>query len=702
MRSPNRVLIYLADLSHDGIRIATDCFPLNVGLVAAYANKRFGKAIAVKLFKYPKILFQAIREQPPDILGCSNYVWNSHLSEWACEYMKRIRPDTVTVQGGTNYPFHAAGQREFLLTRPHTDFHVYYEGEVSFANLAARYLEVRELAGMKARAIDGCQFIDPTTTKLVSGAPVERIKSLDDIPSPYTTGLLDEFFDGRLMPMMETTRGCPFACNFCNAGDQYFDRVNKFSLEYVERDIEYIAPRVAALGITSLMLADNNFGMFSRDAEVARMLRRSQEKYRWPLQIGAWTGKNSKGRVIKATEILGASLSINMAVQSMDEEVLARIKRDNISLDAYKGINAVLASHDRPQEAEVIVPLPGETFQGYLRGVEELMGSGVRKLTSYTIQLLNGTDYKEPEYRQAHGYTGKWRVVPLDFGAYEGRIIIDAEEVAVASNTLSFDEYLQIRSLTFVTDLAYNNSLFYEIVKYLTEHGISAFQWTREVWERIREAPEAIAEIHASFMRETQEELWDSEEALTEFYRRPENYSKLLQGEAGMNVLFKHKGLLITRHLSAWVGFIIQVGSDMILRHPMSKQKAASITAELAVLSSYMQYKLVGVLNPEGSTEDLTISLDYDILQWLNDKSGKALHTWRLETACPFRFYFDEIQMAERRDGFRRYGTDLSALTKIFAKISTPQRLFRRIEKITSPACCNGVSLSERAGAHKL
>ena len=48
---------------------------------------------------------------------------------------------------------------------------------------------------------------------------------------------MDEFFDGRLTLMIETIRGCPFKCNFCNAGDGYFDKVNMFSLDYVRKEI---------------------------------------------------------------------------------------------------------------------------------------------------------------------------------------------------------------------------------------------------------------------------------------------------------------------------------------------------------------------------------------------------------------------------------------------------------------------------------
>lgn len=679
MGSPIRV--YLADLSHEGVRLATDCFPLNVGLIAAYAKRRFGSAIDIRLFKYPATLFRAIREQPPDILGCSNYVWNSHLSEWACEYAKRVRPETLTVQGGTNYPFHAAGQAEFLGTRPYTDVHVYYEGEVAFTNLVNRYSDVRAIVEVKASPIDGCQFLDPASGRLVLGAPVERIKILDDIPSPYVEGLLDEFFDGRLMPMMETTRGCPFLCNFCNAGDAYFNKVSKFSLDYIARELDYIGPRVAALGITSLMLSDNNFGMFARDAEVARLIKRSQDRYGWPLQIGAWTGKNSKERVIKATEILGASLSINMAVQSMDQTVLANIKRDNISLEAYKGINTALAKQNRFQEAEIIVPLPGETLDSYLRGLEDLMDSGVRKVTSYTLQLLYGTDYKDTAYREANGYVGKWRVVPLDFGQYERRIILDAEEVAVSSNTMSFQDYLQIRSLAFVTELAYNHFIFHEMVKYLGEHGISTFTWVKHIWERLAQAPAEIREVHDSFLRETCEELWDSEEALLAFYRRPEHYERLMRGDAGSNVLFKHKSLVIIRHLSDWVGFIMECSVELILSRTSSSKEANFIRREVAALATFMRAKLVGVLNVAGSTDDLFIDCPYHILRWISDSTSRPFSSFKAGESVRYCFYFDSTQMAERHDTFRRYGTDISGLTRILAKTPTLHRFFRHVEE---------------------
>lgn len=672
------VTVYLADLTHTGVRLATESFPLNVGLIASYAIKHLGPKVEIQLFKYPERLFEAIERRPPDILGCSNYTWNSHLSEWACQFAKTVSSDTLTVQGGTNYPFEAEGQREFLLSRSATDAFVFYEGEVAFLNLLRRRLDAGSDRGALQAPIDGCQFIDRSTGGLVSGAAVERIKELDDIPSPYLSGLMDEFFDGQLTPMLETTRGCPFACNFCNAGHAYFNRVQKFSVDHVRDELRYIARRVAPLGVTNLTLCDNNFGMLKRDIEIAQVLYEVQQEFGWPQQIMAWTGKNSKERVIAATEILGASLSINMAVQSLNAPTLQLIKRDNISLDAYQGINAALAQQGRSQEAEFIVSLPGETLESCLSGIRSVLESGVKKVTSYTLQTLNGTEYQSSEYRARYGYVTKWRVVPLDFGEYRGRKIFDVEEVAVATSSLSFDDYLEIRSLTFVIELSYNNSLFVELVKLLREQGIPLFDWILEIKRRLASAPPSVTEVYQSFLGETKDELWDSQSALETFYTQPVNYQRLVDGDAGGNVLFKHKGLIISRHIGEWTDFVVGVTRSLIRTNPNRRGDLDEVEAAIA---SFIRGRLDGVLSEGANTAPILLPSEFDVMAWL-EGSELPLTAFRASPPVTYRFFFDELQLAERRDAFSRYGGDVTGLFKIIARTPTLHRLFRRVEMV--------------------
>lgn len=679
MSANDPVLIYLADLTHTGLQVATESTPLNIGLVASYAKKCLGEAIDFRFFKYPEKLTAALKERVPDLLGCSNYVWNSNLSEWTLGYAKRLHPGVVTVQGGTNYPFDEAGQLEFLSRHPHTDFHIFYEGEVAFLNLIRRFLEAGSADRMKDAPIAGCQFLSLRDGTLVSGPPVERLRALDEIPSPYVTGLLDEFFDGRLTPMIETTRGCPFTCNFCNAGDKYFNKVTMFSLEYIREELHYIASRIAVAGVSHLTIADNNFGMYPRDAEICRIIKEAQDRYGWPMGLISTTGKNNKERIIKATEILGRSLLVSMSVQSMDHDVLVNIKRQNISLDTYKQINQALIQQGRSGMAELIFPLPGETYESFMRGIQAAIEADASKIMSYTLQLLYGTDYKDPAYRRQHGYQGKWRLIPLDFGEYEGERIFDVEEVAVSSKYASFEDYLRIRGFALLTECLYNNYLFWELLRYLQDDGISPYTWLRAVWDRREQFPEGIQRVFDSFIEETKRELFDSEADLIRFYRDPDHYARLLRGEIGGNVIFKHKTRLLTRHREVWMRHITQVAEGLLMSQPRAATQPKRIQEELEELLRYLTHKFAGMLDPAASEEPMTDQFQHDILAWSRDQTGKPLAAWSRPEGYTYRFYFSEQQLVERSDSFRRYGTDPHGLAKIMARIPSHERLFRQV-----------------------
>ncbi len=671
--------IYLADLTHDGTgRLAVDMMPYNIGIIAAYSKKSLGDRVQFKLFKYVPALMKALREAPPDILACSNYVWNSHLSHYACEEAKKLRPQTLTVFGGTNYPFDAKGQLEFLRDRPAVDHHIFYEGERAFVNLLSAALEDPDPERLRSRPVDGCQSV--YNGKLVSGAAIPRMKDLDEAPSPYSTGLLDEFFDGKLIPLLETNRGCPFTCNFCNAGESYFTKIGTFSTPHLEEELTYIAKRSGPLGVGTLMLADNNFGMYPRDADLCRIMKRLQDEYGWPLRILSTTGKNNKERIIQSTEILGTSIAINMSVQSMNKTVLKNIERQNVSLETYKEINEALLRQGRTQKAEVIIPLPGETYQTFLDGLKELMATKAQLIYSYTLQLLYGTDYKDPAYRKEWGYRGKWRLVPLNFGEYGGRKIFDAEEVAVESKTLPFEDYLKIRVFALLTEVMYNDYQCLEVVKYLEEHGIQPFDWIQRTLDHLSEAPGAIRQVVESFKRDTREELWDSEEELAAHYSKPENYQKLLRGEAGHNVVFTHKGIMISHHAEEWISFITGNCLALMLEKGSNGKSSDEVKAEVGALRRFLSAKFRGVLQPGADTKDLFVEMDYDILSWLNAEPTKRLSDFRLTVPMVYRFYFSPKQLKEQEEAQRLYGFDRIGLARIFARSPSLNTLFRCVE----------------------
>ena len=185
--------VYLCDLTHETVILVSDTIPINLGYVGAYAKKIHGNSIKISLFKYPKDAIDAIKKNPPDVLGLSNYSWNSLLSERVANIAKLKNPKVVTIQGGPNFPHDTEQQLEFIMKRPNTDFHIMFEGEATFSNFLNRVLKDRRNEQELFDApVEGCAFIHKDKRKgLVKGSkPLARIQFLDDIPSPYLNGML--------------------------------------------------------------------------------------------------------------------------------------------------------------------------------------------------------------------------------------------------------------------------------------------------------------------------------------------------------------------------------------------------------------------------------------------------------------------------------------------------------------------------------
>lgn len=685
MKYRNRALtIFLADLTHTGRGLATDKMPLGIGLLASYALKCFGADVKIQLFKYPDRFLHAVQHEKYDVVGCSTFNWNNNLSEWACQVAKAYNPAAITIRGGYNFPLDIDQQEQYMRQHVYTDIYCRFEGEIVFCKLIERLLG--DFGHWNRESLPNCVFLNKETNSLIAGGLLPRIKELDQIPSPYVTGLMDQFFDGRLAPMIETNRGCPFSCDFCNSSNDYYDKMAFFSVDYVREELHYIARQIQPTGISELTLCDLNFGMYKRDKEVGDAIKECQDKYKWPMNVLMTTGKNNVQRVIQNIEMLGETTTFGMAVQSMNQTTLENIQRSNISLSAYKEMSEISQQKGMPQATALIVPLPGETCATYMKGIEELLDAGAKKLHTHTLQLNYGTIYKNPVYRKTHGYEDNtfYRLIAYDFGVYGDKKVFDVEEVATASKYMTFQEYLEIRKLVLVIEALYNRGMFREVFKFLNENGVTSYRYVLEVLNNIHAADTHIRQCFESFCCDSKGELFKTEEELVEFYSRPENYEALETGEIGGNVLFKHMGKIVGNYM-AWVDYVFGCASTLLERRNASANEVGGRGVEISMepVRSFVTARLEGVFDGTRTSEDVILHLDYDMLDWAKDNDGKLLHDFKTNgKSFGFRFYFDDKQRALRDELFRRYGTDTIGISKIQARVSIG-RLVRKVEK-----CC--------------
>jgi len=98
------MLVYLGHMTYESDGAETLSYPINIGYIKSYAIKELRDLVDIKLFMYVDELCDAIRRDPPDILGLSNYVWCSSLAESIFKYSKKVNKNVITVGGGPNYP----------------------------------------------------------------------------------------------------------------------------------------------------------------------------------------------------------------------------------------------------------------------------------------------------------------------------------------------------------------------------------------------------------------------------------------------------------------------------------------------------------------------------------------------------------------------------------------------------------------------
>src|SRR6516165_1588729 len=96
IRMPPKV--YLADLRYNYTGfLANDCMPLGVAYIKAVMDRDLPD-VRSRLFAYPDHLWNELRNDPPDVLMLSNYVWNEALSLHFATLAKRL--GSFVVMGG--------------------------------------------------------------------------------------------------------------------------------------------------------------------------------------------------------------------------------------------------------------------------------------------------------------------------------------------------------------------------------------------------------------------------------------------------------------------------------------------------------------------------------------------------------------------------------------------------------------------------
>jgi len=313
-----------------------------------------------------------------DVYAFSCYVWNMGLVRSVVEAVRQARPQAQIILGGPQVM--SQGHRYLRKTDERTVV-CNGEGEITFA----QYLLALTEPSPRLHEVNGLTFY--RDGEIVTTQKQPRISSLDDIPSPFLTGVFDL---GYSIAVLETNRGCPYHCGFCFWGAATNDRVHRFDEQRVCDEIKWIAKNE----ILYLFIADANWGMLSRDVDISRHITKCASDHGAPNIVYFSAAKNKPHAVTKITSIFQEANLISsqpVSFQTLEPYSLNLISRANIKLSAFAEIQEDLREKQISSFIELIWPLPGETLESFKRGIGTLCDNEAQTVIAYPHLLLNNT-----------------------------------------------------------------------------------------------------------------------------------------------------------------------------------------------------------------------------------------------------------------------------------------------------------------------
>jgi radical SAM superfamily enzyme YgiQ (UPF0313 family) len=462
--------------------------PLAVGMLASHLKSNLDTGHDIDL-AIPEVFFDdndliARRLAGCNIIAASVYVWNEQNTLDICRRVKELNPKALIVFGGPQVPnaykqfrrikstslsHEEINSERYYFTEdyhrryPFIDFCVHGEGERVFTSLVKTYLLSSKDDCFELPSVSGID--NKGNFSFHSLLPRMRTGELEMVPSPILDGFFDLLIQAypnqRWNLMYETDRGCPYQCTYCDWGGATEDKVTRFSLDRIQREIDWIGSR----SIEYVFLANANFGILERDVEIAELFVKARAIYGFPRALSTQNAKNPKAHTIKALKVLeegGLNKATVMSQQSLNPETLRHVRRENMKLDQYYEIQASLGAQGIFTMTDMIFPMPGETKESFLTGIDVLISNGqFNRIQFNNLSILVNTEMGNPEYQRRFGMrlTQVPIINPHGERSFRVNSVSEVQTLVTATASMPEKDWLEVRAFSWLLNFLFFNKL---------------------------------------------------------------------------------------------------------------------------------------------------------------------------------------------------------------------------------------------------
>lgn len=309
----------------------------------------------------------------PDILAASLYIFNRTFLLDVLARLKTLLPHVTIVLGGPECL--REGASELLHACPFVAYAISGEGEVPFRVL------------LQALVHDTPPELIPPAEGLLTRTSPPSTAICHDWQTRPTPAHSPHFRTETPFVQLETSRGCPFSCQYCTSGAS---TLRFRDLNDVRHDLQLLQQR----GIRTVRLLDRTFNTpESRCLALLQLFRNDFPDIHFHLEIHPQFLTDKIRQELQCAN--PGQLHIEAGIQTLDNRVLQAVGRLPNAQQALSGLRFLASCHDLfDTHCDLLAGLPGQTFQTILDDLKQLLDARPAEIQLEVLKILPGTPLK--------------------------------------------------------------------------------------------------------------------------------------------------------------------------------------------------------------------------------------------------------------------------------------------------------------------
>lgn len=265
--------------------------------------------------------------------------------------------------------------REEIFNETPADFAIYGEGEISFSELISHLKGERELAD-----INGLIYKNGGGS-VSTNPPREKIKDIDTLPIPaYDIWPMKRYPSHRLV----TSRGCPYACAWCNSSSLWDHTQRAMSPEKMIEEIEFL---INNYGKKIFVFGDNTFNAdLERVESFCDLLVQKAIKILWAVSLRADIMTTEVANKMKKA----GCYNVSIGIESANNNILSKINKGTTIERITAGIK-ILKEAGMEIMSQYVIGSPFETLETVKESIVYAKQSGCDYTNFYMVLPFKGT-----------------------------------------------------------------------------------------------------------------------------------------------------------------------------------------------------------------------------------------------------------------------------------------------------------------------